>query len=86
MVLSDIGLPDGTGRDLMTYLRECYGLSGIALSGFGTEADTRASLAAGFVEHVVKPVEWNQLAAALQRVLRVGKPLLCAKSFPLPRH
>lgn len=86
LVLSDIGLPDGSGRDLMTHLRDCYGLSGIALSGFGTEADTRASLAAGFVEHVVKPVEWNQLAAALHRVLRVGKPLLCAKSFPLPRH
>ncbi|MCX6967474.1 MAG: ATP-binding protein [Verrucomicrobia bacterium] len=69
LVLSDIGLPDGTGRDLMTHLREHYQLRGIALSGFGTDADARASLAAGFVEHVVKPVEWNQLAAALNRVL-----------------
>jgi len=69
MVVSDIGLPDGNGRDLMTCLKDRYGLKGIALSGFGTEEDIRASLAAGFVEHVVKPVEWKRLEEAVRRVL-----------------
>ena len=76
LVVSDIGLPDGTGRDLMAHLRDAHGLRGIALSGYGTDADVQASLAAGFVEHVVKPVEWKQLAAALQRVLREKGPSL----------
>ena len=76
LVVSDIGLPDGTGRDLMAHLRDAHGLRGIALSGYGTDADVQARLAAGFVEHVVKPVEWKQLAAALQRVLREKGPSL----------
>jgi len=85
LVVSDIGLPDGNGRDLMTYLRDQYGLSGIALSGFGTDADAHASIEAGFVEHVVKPVEWKQLAAALQRVLCGGKPLLRSRDNAFPQ-
>jgi PAS domain S-box-containing protein len=70
LVISDIGLPDGTGRELMAFLRETYGLQGIALSGFGTEQDIKASLSAGFKEHVIKPVAWKQLEDAIQRVLK----------------
>jgi len=86
LVVSDIGLPDGNGRDLMTHLRDQYGLSGIALSGFGTDADALASLEAGFVEHVVKPVEWKQLAAALRRVLCGEKPPLRSRDNAFRVH
>lgn len=69
MVISDIGLPDGNGRELMAFLRDTYGLQGIALSGFGTDEDIKASLEAGFREHVVKPVAWKQLQSAVRRLL-----------------
>jgi PAS domain S-box-containing protein len=70
LVVSDIGLPDGNGRELMAFLRDTYGLHGIALSGFGTDEDVKSILEAGFREHVVKPVAWKQLDASVRRVLR----------------
>jgi PAS domain S-box-containing protein len=73
LVISDVGLPDGTGVDLMRFLRTHHRLSGIALSGFGTDEDVAASSAAGFAEHLTKPVDWPQLRDAINRVL-AGKP------------
>lgn len=68
LLISDIGLPDGTGLDLMAFVRERSLLPGIALSGYGTEEDVAASLAAGFSEHVIKPVEWKRLDAVIRNV------------------
>ena len=65
LVISDIGLPDGNGLDLMRSLRETHGLFGIALSGFGTEEDLAASKAAGFVTHLTKPVDLERLRSAI---------------------
>ena len=53
----------------MRFLQAHYGLRGIALSGFGTEDDIRASSAAGFAEHLTKPVDWPQLRGAIERLL-----------------
>ncbi len=64
-VISDIGLPDGTGHELMHLLREQHGLKGIALSGYGTEADQQNSRDAGFVAHLIKPVVFAELNRAL---------------------
>lgn len=64
-VVSDIGLPDGTGIELMTSLHAAYGLRGIALSGYGMEEDLRRSREAGFVAHLVKPVDFTQLRRSL---------------------
>ena len=61
LVLSDLGLPDGTGHDLMRELSQRYRLHGIALSGYGMEEDVRASLEAGFECHLTKPVNWEAL-------------------------
>ena len=69
LVISDVGLPDGTGLDLMRTLQSSHGLTGIALSGFGTEQDIAASLNAGFSEHLTKPVDWPQLRSAIERLL-----------------
>jgi CheY-like chemotaxis protein len=68
IVVSDIGLPDASGYELMAQLRDRYGAKGIALSGFGMEEDMRKSREAGFVDHVVKPIDSTQLHAALKRV------------------
>lgn len=57
LVLSDLGLPDGHGADLMRELKRRYGLPGVAVSGYGTEADVRRSLASGFFAHLVKPID-----------------------------
>ena len=68
LVISDVGLPDGSGLDLMRHLRDTQGLSGIALSGFGSEDDVAASTAAGFAEHIIKPVDWERLREAIERL------------------
>ena len=69
LVVSDVGLPDGTGLDLMRQLYHTQGLRGIALSGFGTDEDLAASKAAGFAEHLVKPVDWERLRDAIARLI-----------------
>jgi CheY-like chemotaxis protein len=68
-VISDIGLPDGNGNDLMKDLGERYGLKGIALTGYGMEQDVERSLAAGFVTHLTKPVHVQSLEKALSAAL-----------------
>jgi CheY-like chemotaxis protein len=69
LVVSDVGLPDGTGLELMRELKDVYGLNGIALSGFGTDEDVSASKDAGFAEHLTKPVDWDRLRDAIGRLI-----------------
>lgn len=73
LVVSDVGLPDGTGLDLMRQLYHTQGLRGIALSGFGTDEDLAASKAAGFAEHLTKPVDWDRLRDAIARIIHSKK-------------
>ena len=67
LVISDIGLADGSGFDLMRRLRERHGLAGIAVTGYGMASDLRRGLEAGFVEHLVKPITFQRLAGAIER-------------------
>src|SRR6266581_4299362 len=69
LLISDIGLPDRSGYDLMRELRESKGLPGIALSGFGTEHDVSKARAAGFSEHLTKPINFERLEEAIQNLL-----------------
>jgi PAS domain S-box-containing protein len=69
VVVSDLGLPDGTGYDLMKELRDRHGIKGIALSGYGMGPDQRRSREVGFLDHVVKPVNVGQLVAVIQRIV-----------------
>lgn len=64
-VISDIGLPDGTGYELMMELRDVYGLKGIAMTGYGMEEDVARSKTSGFVTHLTKPVHIHALTNAL---------------------
>jgi len=66
LVISDIGLPDGNGFELMTELKNGYGLRGIALTGYGMDHDVLRSQAAGFVVHLTKPVTVQALEKALR--------------------
>jgi len=68
LVVSDLGLPDGTGTELMQELRNSHGLRGIALSGYGMEEDLARSRDAGFVAHLIKPVDFQQLKHAIDAV------------------
>ena len=68
LVVSDLGLPDGTGFELMRHLHATYGLRGIALSGFGTDEDLAASRHAGFSEHLTKPVDLDLLKSVISRL------------------
>ncbi len=69
LLLSDIGLPDATGLELAAELRNEGPLRAIAFSGFGSEEDIRRSREAGFAEHLVKPLDINQLKQAVARVM-----------------
>lgn len=67
LVISDIGLPDMNGYDLMKILRERHGLRGIALSGYGMEADIARSREAGFADHLTKPIQVQILDQILEQ-------------------
>jgi CheY-like chemotaxis protein len=69
LVVSDLGLPDESGLELMKKLRARQPqLAGICLSGYGMEDDLAACRAAGFAEHLTKPVDMQRLHAAIIRV------------------
>jgi len=72
LLISDIGLPDGSGLDVLRSVRACHPrLPAIAMTGFGMEQDIRQSEQAGFTLHLTKPVDVNSLEAAI-RVLTSG--------------
>jgi two-component system, chemotaxis family, CheB/CheR fusion protein len=71
LLLSDLGLPDGTGIDLMQELRKRgNALKGIALSGYGQQEDMRRSKEAGFSAHLIKPVDANALIETIAALVR----------------
>ena len=76
LIISDIGLPDGSGLDLMREIAVRYPNSarGICLTGFGMEEDIRKSREAGFLAHLTKPVNLQELEAVLSRVMREPVP------------
>jgi signal transduction histidine kinase len=70
LLVSDLGLPDASGYELMREVRRRFGIHGIAMSGYGMEDDVRKSHEAGFSEHLVKPVNLLELDDAIRRTLR----------------
>jgi signal transduction histidine kinase/CheY-like chemotaxis protein len=69
LLISDIGLPDRSGYELMKELRATNSLRGIALSGFGMENDISQARAAGFSEHLTKPINFERLDEAIRNLL-----------------
>lgn len=70
ILVSDIGLPDGRGTDLLEQMGLLRGKRppSIAMSGFGMDEDLERSRAAGFSEHLIKPVEFPSLHQAIVRL------------------
>jgi CheY-like chemotaxis protein len=65
ILLSDIGLPDGSGLELVRRIRETRSVPALALSGFGMDEDLQRSLEAGFSDHLTKPVSLDRLQSAI---------------------
>jgi CheY-like chemotaxis protein len=69
LLISDIGLPDRSGYELMREVRLSKRLPGIALSGFGSEQDVNQAREAGFAEHLTKPINFERLEKTIQSLL-----------------
>jgi CheY-like chemotaxis protein/anti-sigma regulatory factor (Ser/Thr protein kinase) len=72
VVLLDIGLPGMDGYEVVQRLRElpeARGAQIVALTGFGQQSDRQRALAAGFDDHLVKPVDLDTVTALLRRRL-----------------
>jgi CheY-like chemotaxis protein len=68
LLVSDIGLPDGTGADIMRQLKKRGGaIKGVAISGFGQPEDHHKSREAGFDTHLTKPVNFNTLRDVIRQ-------------------
>ena len=71
LLISDLDLPDGTGLDLMRRVALKQPIRGIALTGYGMEEDLEKSRSAGFDAHLVKPINFKDLALAIQQTSRI---------------
>jgi CheY-like chemotaxis protein len=65
ILLSDIGLPDGSGLELIRRIHETRSVPALALSGFGMDEDLQRSRDAGFSDHLTKPVSLDRLQSAI---------------------
>lgn len=73
VVISDVGLPDRSGLDLMRELSSLYRIPGIALSGYTEAADVEKCEHAGFSRHLKKPVDFQKLLDAVEAVSRTSQ-------------
>lgn len=72
VLVSDVGMPAMDGLQLIETLRENGSIGAapaIALTGYASRNDAAAALAAGFDMHLSKPIEPNELAEAVERLL-----------------
>jgi PAS domain S-box-containing protein len=72
LILSDIGLPDGNGIDLIRQIREHSPIPAIALTGFGTDQDISRYKEAGFDAHLTKPVNIQKLEMLINQFFSNG--------------
>jgi PAS domain S-box-containing protein len=68
VVLSDIGLPDGSGYDVISEAKRKQPVKAVAITGFGTDEDIRRGKEAGFDFHLVKPIDFHELRSVLDKV------------------
>ncbi|HEV8551720.1 MAG TPA: hybrid sensor histidine kinase/response regulator [Polyangiaceae bacterium] len=68
LIVSDLGLPDQSGLELISELQAARHRPALALSGFGMEADIAAARVAGFDAHLTKPVDVRLLLSTVRRL------------------
>ena len=69
LLISDIGLPDGSGLDLIRQLRQRGPVRGIAMSGMARHEDLEHSREAGFAAYMVKPIHLKELYDTIQTIM-----------------
>jgi CheY-like chemotaxis protein len=69
LLVCDLELPDGDGRQVLHRIRQHRSIRGIVMSGYGMAEDVQASLEAGFIEHITKPVDFRNLTSVIARVM-----------------
>lgn len=67
-LISDIGLPDGSGRDIVAVLKAKQRIRSIAVTGYGMTTDIAKNIDAGFDEHLTKPISCEDVEAAMARI------------------
>lgn len=80
LLISDIGLPDGNGYDLMKEFRKKFGAKGIALTAYGSEQEIAQSQSSGFTAHLTKPVRLEALENALTAALKPSADMVFIKN------
>lgn len=70
LLISDLGLPDGTGLELMRQVNALRPTKGIAVTGRDEPGDLRECEDAGFAAHLTKPTDLPRLLATIQQVAR----------------
>jgi len=61
LLISDLGLPDGNGMDVVRAFAQHQSAPSIAMTGYGMDEDIRRCRDAGFTAHVTKPVGFDRL-------------------------
>jgi DNA-binding response OmpR family regulator len=74
LILLDLHLPDGDGRDVCRTIRARSGVPIIILTARGTETDRIVGLELGADDYVVKPFSGAEVIARIRAVLRRAKP------------
>lgn len=71
IIISDIGMPDMNGYELLSSLRRLPGMENVpalAITGYATEEDRARAFAAGFTAHLAKPVDPDKLFELVQKL------------------
>jgi two-component system response regulator RegX3 len=74
LILLDLHLPDGDGRDVCRTIRARSGVPIIILTARGTETDRIVGLELGADDYVVKPFSGPEVIARMRAVLRRVQP------------
>ena len=83
LVLLDLMLPDGDGRDVAREIRRRGDTPIIMLTARGTETDRVVGLELGADDYVVKPFSGPELIARIRAVLRRARPATGAGAGPI---
>jgi CheY-like chemotaxis protein len=73
LIISDIGMPDQSGYDMLAHLRRQPGLEkvpAIAVSGFAMDEDRDRAIGVGFSAHLAKPVDLEKLLIIIRDITR----------------
>ena len=71
LLLSDIGMPEMSGIELMKRARQltpAKPFRSVAITGYGSDSDVRDALDAGFDAHISKPISLERLRTVLERL------------------